>query len=681
VAIRIPTQADLLWVLDRAGTGRRPYLALVALCLVLWLPGFFTLPPGDRDESRFAQASKQMLETGDFVQIRNGLVARNQKPIGIYWLQVPFAAAARATGVAKANPIWPYRLPSLIGGLTAVLATYGFGRRLAGDRAALLGAAFLAASVILSVEVHVAKTDAVLLATTTVAMGLLSRAYLSPQSLGRGSALLFWAALGAGILVKGPILPMVAGLAILSLIALDWRRGKPRWLLALHPLPGIAVLLAIVLPWFIAIGLATHGTFFTQSVGGDLGGKLTGSDDAHGAPFGLHLLLLPLLGFAGGIAALACVPSVWQERRRPETRFLLAWILPAWLVFELVRTKLPHYTLPLYPAIALLAARWMCQPPAARSAWATVASSAAIAVALLLGIGAAALAEIADPGLHTVDLLGVPAALARLAGCAPRRASHALRHPGPVFYAFGRGTTAAVPAMDRASRRGGFADLLARRAPRGSRIRGAGFCRAEPDVPLRHPDPADGRPRPGGGISLWRRRPGVAGQQPRPAKADGHPQGPRPDAAERRDPLGLQLFPRPARLADAAERLQDEVKRHEHGDDDGDDAADREAGERAPEAPAVGQKRIGGHGRSTGARRRSVGHHGRPKTLTEAASSPPLGRTARGYTIWPMRRDTSPCRRKPGAAPRDKGYAPAPAPAPPDYPHRRRAAPAPPPGR
>jgi 4-amino-4-deoxy-L-arabinose transferase-like glycosyltransferase len=409
VAIRIPTQADLLWVLDRAGTGRRPYLALVALCLVLWLPGFFTLPPGDRDESRFAQASKQMLETGDFVQIRNGLVARNQKPIGIYWLQVPFAAAAQATGVAKANPIWPYRLPSLIGGLVAVLATYGFGRRLAGDRAALLSAAFLAASVILSVEVHVAKTDAVLLATTTVAMGLLSRAYLSPQSLGRARALLFWAALGAGILVKGPILPMVAGLAILSLIALDWRRGKPRWLLALHPLPGIAVLLAIVLPWFIAIGLATHGTFFTQSVGGDLGGKLTGSDDAHGAPFGLHLLLLPLLGFAGGIAALAGVPWVWQERRRPETRFLLAWILPAWLVFELVRTKLPHYTLPLYPAIALLAARWMCQPPAARSAWATVASSAAIAVALLLGIGAAALPAIADPGLHTVDLLGVPA--------------------------------------------------------------------------------------------------------------------------------------------------------------------------------------------------------------------------------------------------------------------------------
>ena len=54
---------------------------------VLWLPGFFSLPPTDRDESRFAQASKQMIETGDYVRIMNGEEPRNRKPIGIYWLQ------------------------------------------------------------------------------------------------------------------------------------------------------------------------------------------------------------------------------------------------------------------------------------------------------------------------------------------------------------------------------------------------------------------------------------------------------------------------------------------------------------------------------------------------------------------------------------------------------------------
>ncbi len=55
-----------------------PIRLLILVCLLLWLPGFFTLPPSDRDEARFAQASKQMLESGDFVSIRNGMVARNQ---------------------------------------------------------------------------------------------------------------------------------------------------------------------------------------------------------------------------------------------------------------------------------------------------------------------------------------------------------------------------------------------------------------------------------------------------------------------------------------------------------------------------------------------------------------------------------------------------------------------------
>ena len=94
---------------------RRPRLLLIAFCLLVWLPGLFTLPPTDRDESRFAQASKQMIETGDYVRIMNGTEPRNRKPIGIHWLQVPFAAAARALHVAVANPIWPYRLPSLAG--------------------------------------------------------------------------------------------------------------------------------------------------------------------------------------------------------------------------------------------------------------------------------------------------------------------------------------------------------------------------------------------------------------------------------------------------------------------------------------------------------------------------------------------------------------------------------------
>ena len=83
---------------------RRPCFLLVGFCLTLWLPGFFSLPPTDRDESRFVQATKQMNETGDYVRIMNGAVPRLRKPIGIYWLQAPFAKVA---GGGLANPVWP----------------------------------------------------------------------------------------------------------------------------------------------------------------------------------------------------------------------------------------------------------------------------------------------------------------------------------------------------------------------------------------------------------------------------------------------------------------------------------------------------------------------------------------------------------------------------------------------
>ncbi len=67
--------------------ARRPALSLLFLCLVLWLPGALSLPALDRDESRFAQASKQMIETGNYVDIRYSVGQRYKKPAGIYWMQ------------------------------------------------------------------------------------------------------------------------------------------------------------------------------------------------------------------------------------------------------------------------------------------------------------------------------------------------------------------------------------------------------------------------------------------------------------------------------------------------------------------------------------------------------------------------------------------------------------------
>src|SRR5437763_3865650 len=113
---------DRVWL-----SGWRPYALLAALCVALYLPGSAAIPPLDRDEARFAQASRQMLETGDFLRIRFQDEARNKKPAGIYWLQ---AAAVATLSTPESAAIWPYRLPSLVGATIAVALICFFGVRL-----------------------------------------------------------------------------------------------------------------------------------------------------------------------------------------------------------------------------------------------------------------------------------------------------------------------------------------------------------------------------------------------------------------------------------------------------------------------------------------------------------------------------------------------------------------------
>ena len=99
---------SLTSALDRLATlasasHARACVLLVLLSLAAFLPGFQTLQPLDRDEPRFAQASKQMLETRDFVDIRFQDEARHKKPVGIYWLQSATVAAGEALGVPQAR--------------------------------------------------------------------------------------------------------------------------------------------------------------------------------------------------------------------------------------------------------------------------------------------------------------------------------------------------------------------------------------------------------------------------------------------------------------------------------------------------------------------------------------------------------------------------------------------------
>src|SRR6516162_5129434 len=335
----------------------RATVFLLFCTALLFIPGYFTIPTIDRDEARFAQATKQMVETGDYVDIRFQDDVRYKKPVGIYWMQAAAVQTASALGLPGAQlRIWIYRIPSLIGAIGAVLATYWTALAFVTRRGAVFAALMMCASVLLGAEARLGKTDAMLLVTVVAAMGALARAYLSWQ---RGEdpehppwswPAIFWTALAGGVLIKGPLILMFAGLTIITLAILD--RGAP-WLWRLRPVWGLMWMLVLVLPWFVAIYWRAGDAFFTDSVGGDMLSKLV-AQESHGAPPGLYLLLFWITFWPGAPLAVMAAAAVWRARREPGAQFLLAWLVPSWIVFELVLTKLPHYVLPLYPAIAIL---------------------------------------------------------------------------------------------------------------------------------------------------------------------------------------------------------------------------------------------------------------------------------------------------------------------------------------
>ena len=354
-----PPKAAFLTRLSRHG-----YVLLALFCVLLWLPGIVNLPALDRDESRYAQSSRQMLDSGNYVDIRFGQVPRYKKPVGIYWLQ---AAATAAAGFGDRSHIWTYRLPSLLGGVLAVWATF-WCTSLVSAEAGLIAGVVLAASLLLTAEATIATTDAVLLACITAMQGVLLRVWRAAKENAPIPStrliLAGWAALAAGVLVKGPVAPAVAAVTILALFVYDrqWKDGAWKWLAQTRPLPGFGLVLLITMPWLIAIAIQSHGAFFQQSLGGDFATKLAEGQEGHGALPGYYLLLSTLTLWPAILYVLPGIGFGVMRRADPMIRFLLAWAGAAWLLMEIVPTKLPNYVLPACPPLAILAALWLLAP-------------------------------------------------------------------------------------------------------------------------------------------------------------------------------------------------------------------------------------------------------------------------------------------------------------------------------
>jgi 4-amino-4-deoxy-L-arabinose transferase-like glycosyltransferase len=383
-------------------------LALLLLALLSFGVGLADLPVQDRDEARFAQAARQMAQTGDLIDIRLLEQPRHNKPALIYWLQT---AAQWATGSDGTTPIWVHRLPSYIAAVLSALALVWAARPVIGARAALLAGVMCATIYMLHSEARTAKTDAALLLSVILAMGALGRIWLdhARQWL---TPLIFWTALAAGFLLKGP---MVALPVVGVILWCGVQARSLRWLAGLRPLPGFAWLVLLTAPWFIAITLVTDGAFWQASLGSDFSDKITAEGEHSGSPPGLYLLTIWFTFWPWSVLIPLGLIHGWRTRATPQTAFLLGWLIPGWLVFEAVPVKLIHYTLPLYPALIMLCAAALLQlAEGARvfRGWPAWIGSIGFGLFALVFAGLmVAFPIVYGPGLHWPSLGGAAATL------------------------------------------------------------------------------------------------------------------------------------------------------------------------------------------------------------------------------------------------------------------------------
>ena len=351
--------------------------------------GHQNLPPIDRDEARFAQASKQMVASRDFITIKFQDEYRAKKPAGIYWLQASSAALFGTDDIAN------YRLVSLAGYLGSMALLFGFARMMNlsgwGGIAPVMAALLLGSNFIIFAEAHLAKTDSVLLALIIwQQMALFDIYRRRTQGQAGASYLQFWIAFACAILIKGPIGPFVA-VATISLLCLFDRQFL--LLSQLRFLRGLLITAIIVAPWAISVQIATQGAFLDIAIKADFLAKVQSAQESHGAPFGTYLLLLPLLAFPASLFAGQLAMIGQSIFKRDKGRFLVAWLIGYWLVIEFVPTKLPHYILPALPALWLLVLLAFVHP-AKTHKWRArlryvimgVSALSGMALALLLGV-------------------------------------------------------------------------------------------------------------------------------------------------------------------------------------------------------------------------------------------------------------------------------------------------------
>lgn len=314
----------------------------------------------DRDEPRFARPTAEMVESGNYLfPTFNGHLWAD-KPILVYWLM---SLPIRLLGATE----FACRFFAAVGTAFSCLLTFFIGQRLLGAKAGLWAMVILASTLMMLCIGNIATADAVLLPFIVGAL------LVFVQAIGSGirisHIILMGAALGAGMLTKGPIglLPIPVILVTLWL-ARKLKIGVGRHLLMLGAALVIGCL--IFLAWAIPANNATGGEFLRVFIGHHVLARAVKPLEHHGGNLLLYLpyyLVVVIVGFfpwtlhlpgalsavAGGRVGGGSHPVGTRQYSRA---LLIGWIVPIFIIMTLAVTKLPHYVLFIWPGLALAVA-------------------------------------------------------------------------------------------------------------------------------------------------------------------------------------------------------------------------------------------------------------------------------------------------------------------------------------
>lgn len=361
----------------------RDYAILLAISAVLTLPNLGATSLWDVDEGVNAEAAREMYDNGSWLVPTFNYQLRTAKPVMLYWLQ-------RITYTAFGVNEWSARFPSVMAAWLTVLLTYELARRMFGRTTGLLAGIVLASAFEFSMLAHAATPDATLLLFTVLTYFLF---WTRHEDNSRRWWTLTAAACGLAVLTKGPVGVALPGLVIVLYFA--WNRELGR-LLDRKLLVAALVFILVAGPWYGLVTAETRGEWARVFFGRENLQRFTTPMENHRGPFIYHTVAILVLFAPWSIFLIAAVwEGVRGARRKdppptplpagrgvggvgpafslslqgegwevgPENmrafRFLICWFAAYLVFFSAAATKLPNYVLPVYPAIAILTARFL----------------------------------------------------------------------------------------------------------------------------------------------------------------------------------------------------------------------------------------------------------------------------------------------------------------------------------